>query len=229
MACNTGMSQSAAAIPRLAGVAASHWASACICRSSPATPWRDVTPAGSASVRVILCSPPSLPRPVEIAQIGRRLVLPGRHQVSVGAQKIVLAADGDMEVALGADGLAPHWPRSLRAAVGLVHGPRAGQGVVDDRDVVVQEIWVGLVEVDALLDDGLVVLVKRQARAVEGTRTLDVTRFDDENVVAAVAVLVAPLADGVAREGRRDLLRPVASVGENPALVVDMLDQDVRG
>src|SRR5262247_1645565 len=107
MACNTGMSQSAAAIPRLAGVAASHWARACICRSSPAPPWRDVTPAGSASVRVILCSPPSLPRLVEIAQIGRRLVLPGRHEVAVCAQKVVLAADDDMQIAFGAHGLAP--------------------------------------------------------------------------------------------------------------------------
>src|SRR5215510_9205046 len=207
------MSHSAPAIPRLAGVAASHWARACICRSSPKPPSRDVIRRRGALVRPIDPVLPLLPGLVEIAQIGRRLVLPGRHQVAVRAQKIVLAADDDVQIALGTDGLAPDRLRILVTTVALVHRPRTDQGMVDDGNVITQKIAVRLVEPDPLLDDGLVVPVQRQPGAVEGTRTLDVPRFDDERVVAAVPVLIDPLADGIAREGRHNLLRPIASVG----------------
>src|SRR5262249_60266021 len=44
---------------------------------------------------------------VEIAQIGRRLVLLHRHQETVGAEGIGLAADADLAVGFPADRLVP--------------------------------------------------------------------------------------------------------------------------
>ena len=61
---------------------------------------------------------------------------------------------------------------------------------------------LALSSVDPLLDDGLVVLVQRNAAGVEGARALEVAGLDFEHVVAAVAVRVDPLADRVADEGR---------------------------
>src|SRR5262245_20243255 len=37
---------------------------------------------------------PSLPRLIEISQIGRLLAFASRHQIAIGAQKIILFADG---------------------------------------------------------------------------------------------------------------------------------------
>ena len=53
-----------------------------------------------------------------------------------------------------------------------------------------QNVAVGLVEIDALLDDGFVVGVERQAARLERPRAPDVPRLGFEQVVAAVAVLV---------------------------------------
>src|SRR5262245_35147408 len=44
----------------------------------------------------------SLPRGAKIAEVRRRLVLLGRHQHTVSAQEIVLAADQNVVVVLGA-------------------------------------------------------------------------------------------------------------------------------
>ena len=49
----------------------------------------------------------SLSRLLEIAQIGWRLILAGRHQVAVAAHEIVLLADDDVIVVLGAIILVP--------------------------------------------------------------------------------------------------------------------------
>jgi hypothetical protein len=40
---------------------------------------------------------------LEVAQVGRRLVLLGRHKVAVGAKKIVLLADADVVIAFAAN------------------------------------------------------------------------------------------------------------------------------
>ena len=87
---------------------------------------------------------------------------------------------------------------------------------------------IGLVEIDALLDDGLAVLVERDAGGVVTARQLEEAGLDLEHVVLAVAVLVDPLADRVAREGRRGIGRPFAAVGINPPVgIVVVADQDV--
>ena len=90
--------------------------------------------------------------------------------------------------------------------------------MVDGGDVVVQQVLVGLVEIDALVDDGLVVLVGGRALVVEGARALDVAALDLQRIEAAIGVGIEPFADGVARESRlRAVRRPAASVRVDPA------------
>src|SRR5713101_6888423 len=107
-----------------------------------------------------------LPRLVEKSQIRRRLILPHRHQIAVSAQEIVLLADDDMLVALGANRLAPDRAFFCIAKVLLDNGPRTRQSIVDDGNFIIKRVRIGLVEIDPLLDDGLVVLVQRKAGAV---------------------------------------------------------------
>src|ERR1700730_18142809 len=110
---------------------------------------------------------------LEIAQIGRRLVLHGGHQEAVAAEEINLVADADMSISFAASRAAEPSRLVGRAApVGCVHQPRPSQGMVDGGDVVVQQIRVGLVEIDALLDNGLVVFVQWDAAGVEDAWTL---------------------------------------------------------
>ena len=74
---------------------------------------------------------------------------------------------------------------------------------------------LSLVEKKALLDHGLVILVKRHAGAFIGARTLEAAGLDLQRVVAAVVIDIDPPADGMAEEGRLDLLRPVTSVADD--------------
>ena len=101
--------------------------------------------------------------------------------------------------------------------------------MVGDGHLVVQQILVGLVEIDALLDDGLIVLVQRNAAEIEGARTTEVAGLDFEHVELAVAILVNPFADGVAVEAGLDLLWPGAAVGEDaPPGFADIVNADIR-
>ena len=70
------------------------------------------------------------------------------------------------------------------APVGLFDHPGPGQCMVHGGNVVVQQVLVGLVEVDALLDDGLIVLVQGQAGGFEDAGAEEVARFDFEIVPA---------------------------------------------
>jgi hypothetical protein len=88
--------------------------------------------------------------------------------VAFRAQEIIVLADAHMQIVLRANDLAPH-----RSGVGLApvvpgHGPRTRQGVIDHRNLVVQDIRIALVEKEAFLDDGLVVAMQRQAAFIEG-------------------------------------------------------------
>src|SRR5256884_9959739 len=60
------------------------------------------------------------------------------------------------------------------APIGFQNRPRPRESVVDQRDLVVQEFWIGLVEVDALLDDRVVIGMDRHAGRVERARALEV-------------------------------------------------------
>src|ERR1700722_4279651 len=82
----------------------------------------------------------SLLRLLEISQIGRNLLLPGRHQVAVRAQHIVLLADLDVVVVLAAIVVAPERLLLVRLApVGLVVRPGAGSGTGDCRGARLEE------------------------------------------------------------------------------------------
>jgi hypothetical protein len=48
---------------------------------------------------------------------------------------------------------------AVLAAVGLDRRPGTGKRMIDRRDLVVNNISIGLIGVDSLLDDGLIILV----------------------------------------------------------------------
>src|SRR5262245_46769153 len=167
---------------------------------------------------------------LEIAQVRRRLVLLRRHQLAVGAQIVVFLADADVGIELRAHIRLPDRARTGIAEAGLqlLVGPR--ERIIDHGHLVVELVGIGLVEIDALLDDGVPVLVERNAGDVVAARQLQVPGLDLEHVVFAVAVLVDPFADRVAREGRLGVLRPIAAVGVDAAVgIVVVADQDVGG
>ena len=152
---------------------------------------------------------------MEISQIGRRLVLLGWHQDPIPAQEIVFLAYHDLRVAFGEIVLRPIRTQIGVVDVFLVDGPRTRQSVVDRRDDIVKDFWIGLVAIDAFLENRLVIEVQGQTDFIVSARSLEAAGLDFEYVVDAVAVLVDPLADRVARECRVDLLGPVAPVGED--------------
>src|SRR5262249_60647056 len=144
-------------------------------------------------------------------QVGGRLPLARWRQVAVRADRIGLGADRDGAVALRTYELGPL--RIAFATVAARHRPWTGQGIVDRGDLVVQEIRVGAVEADALLDDGLIVAVQRNPAAVEGAGTFHAAGLDRERVVAAVPLGVLPRAGRKAGMRRLDRGRPLAAVG----------------
>src|SRR5262245_59539197 len=121
-------------------------------------------------------------------QVGRRLVLAGRHQVSVGADHIVLAADLYMLVVLGADVFRPYRLLAGEPAKAALHRPGPCQRVIDGGDLVIEYVWIALIAVDALLDHRLLVLVERDATVVVGVRALDAARLNHQRVELAVAI-----------------------------------------
>src|SRR5215510_16508348 len=131
--------------------------------------------------------------------------------MAVLADVVVLLADRDVMVALGAHVLEPD--RLALATVALGHGPRARQCIVDRRDLVAQYVRIGVVEGDSLLDDRLVVFVQRNAAGIVGPGALHAPRLEDERVVMAVPVLVFPFADGIAQERGFERFGPFAAVG----------------
>ena len=117
---------------------------------------------------------PSLPGLLEISQVRRRLVFLGGHEQAVAAQEKALVVDFDVAVALGTNLLDPFRLLDRHAGIGLGDRPRPGQRVVDGRDLVVEDVRIGLVGVDPLLEDALIVEGQRNARGVVGPRALSV-------------------------------------------------------
>src|ERR1700730_18301605 len=109
-----------------------------------------------------------------------------------------------MIVVLATIVVVPVWPFFIWVAtVCLADCPRTRQCVVDHRDVVMEDVGVGLVEVHSLLDDGLIVLVQGDTAAVESARTLEgAASLGLEQVVAANPLRINPFADGITQEGR---------------------------
>src|SRR5262245_21793336 len=100
-------------------------------------------------------NPPS-PLPArKILQIRRRLVLARGHQLAVGAEEVILALDLHPGIFLRTHRRAPERPCFRRALGGLADRPGPRQPAVENSDLVMEDVLVGLVEIDALLDDGL--------------------------------------------------------------------------
>src|SRR5205085_2958147 len=76
----------------------------------------------------------------KVPQIRGRLVLAAGVELAVDADHVAFALDENPVVVLATAMLGPHGLR--RALVAARHGPRLGEGMVDDRDLVAQHIWV---------------------------------------------------------------------------------------
>src|SRR5438477_10373816 len=148
--------------------------------------------ASAAPARPTIPSRSSLLRPLEIFQIRRCLIFPGRHQVAVGAEEIILSADLDVNITLGAYRFGPDRLLHPDAAIFLGRKPGTGQRAVDRRDLVDDRVGIGAVGVNPLLDHRLVIMVQRQAGSVEGAWPPQIAGLDLEHVVAAAASAVDP-------------------------------------
>src|SRR6516165_7759324 len=84
---------------------------------------------------------------------------------------ISLLADHDVLVVLVAVVLGPD--RIALALVAARHRPRPREGVVDERDLVIELVRIVLVERQALVNDSLVVVVQLDAAAVDDARALE--------------------------------------------------------
>src|SRR5258708_15372802 len=117
---------------------------------------------------------------LEITQIRRRLVLHGGHQEAVAAEEVNLLTDPDMSILFAANRVAePGRLVGRGAPVGFGHQPWPGQSMIDGGDVVVQQIRVGLLGLDALLTDGLVASGQRVAAGVKTAWTLHAAGRDN--------------------------------------------------
>src|SRR5579862_8746885 len=97
----------------------------------------------------------------EIAQVRRRLILPGRHQIALGAPVVSILADTNPGIARRTGFRAPDRSRIAVADRLLEIRERPGESVIEDRDLVIDRVAVGLVEMNAFLDHALVVAGER--------------------------------------------------------------------
>ena len=101
------------------------------CRAPFGSPARQAPAARNAP----LCAKRLFLRLLKISQVGRRLILSGRHEITIPAQEIIMLADVDVMIVLVAIVL---YPSNLGLApIGFVNCPRLREGVILDRDHVV--------------------------------------------------------------------------------------------
>jgi hypothetical protein len=108
----------------------------------------------------------------------------------------------------------------------LQHRPRPGQRVVDGGDLITKQVLVLLVERDALVDNRLVVAMKRDAAGFVNAWALEVAGLDFERIEAAVVVGVEPFADRRAGPGGFLVLGKAAAIGVDAARLI-VLEIDV--
>src|SRR2546429_9267575 len=107
---------------------------------------------------------------------------------SICAQEIVVLADDDVLVIQATGVLVPYAIAVAPVAPG--DRPRTGQRVVDGGNLVVQDIGIGLVEANALLDDGRRILMEWHAACVVAAGVFHAAGLNFERVIAAVSVFV---------------------------------------
>ena len=83
------------------------------------------------------------------------------------------------------------------APVDTVDRPGPGERMIIDRNLSAQETGVGPVEADPLVDGSRIVFMQRHPTAFERSRAFEAARFDFQDVIAAVAVVVSPFSDRV--------------------------------
>src|SRR5262249_11383432 len=146
-------------------------------------------------------------------------------QIAVAADHVVVLADPDVMIVFGTMVEIPDHIVTL-ALILLGDRPGTRERIVDGGDLVEQGVLGRLVEGAPLLDDGLTIVVQLDAARFERTRALEAARLDFKHVIAPVAVLVDPSADGIAGERRLELLRPGPPVSIDAARI-SVVRQDV--
>src|SRR5262245_66615457 len=92
---------------------------------------------------------------IEISQVRRWLVLLLRHEQAVATDEVDLLVDGDIGVGFDAVVLLPRDVLGTPPVV-LHHSPWPRQRVVDGGHLIVEDVGIGLVEIEALPDHGRV-------------------------------------------------------------------------
>jgi hypothetical protein len=121
----------------------------------------------------------------------------------------MLISDEYLRVVFGADRFEPFRARIGITRVSLVDRPWPRQSMIYDGDLIMQNVPIGFVQIDAFLEYRLIVFVQRQAGSVEFPGALEPPGFNLQDVVAAFAALIYPSADRVARIGRLGLCGPI--------------------
>src|SRR5436190_12245154 len=103
--------------------------------------------------------------------------------------------------------------RSALANVLLGYCPGSRQCVVDRCYLVIDDVLVAFVEIEAFLDDGLIVLVQRDAAGFERARSAHTAGLDPQLIETTIAAGIEPLAYRVAVVIALELGREIAPVG----------------
>src|SRR5262245_39301098 len=134
-----------------------------------------------------------LPALLEISRIGRWLVLARGHQVAIATDEIILRADLNMGIPL-ARKFRPDRLRVGVAKILLIDRPWPCERVIYYGNLVVKYVGICFVEIDALFENRLIVVVQRQARAVVDAWSFKwAPRLDYEHVIFAITILINPL------------------------------------
>lgn len=97
--------------------------------------------------------------------------------------------------------------------------------MVDGGNFVVENVWIFLVQINSFFDNGLVVLVQRQAGRIHHARAFHAPRFDFQHVELSRSLAIHPSADRIASERGFDFVRPIATVSVDAAEAVNVFAQ----
>ena len=136
--------------------------------SSHSENWRDQADGDRLAAITFMgqTSPPGS----EIAGVRGRLAFARWHQIAIAGEEVEFLSDNDVIVVLAALILRPE--DVALAPERLQHRPWPGQRVVDGGDLITKQVLVLLVERDALVDNRLVVAMKRDAARFVGAWAL---------------------------------------------------------
>ncbi len=73
--------------------------------------------------------------------------------------------------------------------------------MADRCDLVVNNIWIGPVAIDAVSENRLIVEMEGQVGFIVSSRPLENARLNLKRLIAAIAILIDSAADRVARKG----------------------------